>query len=406
MAQSHIHHYVGGLSKDTLLLTGVGLLADISTEMLSPILPLFLTQILKANGSIVGLVDGLAQAVRNIVDGFSGAVSDRFRTRRSIALLGFLLSSIAKPVMGVSPVWPGVLGGRLLDRLGAGIRSAPRDALVASSVPRTQRGGGFGAEGFGDNAGACVGPLLTVLLIYAFATDLRTIFYIAAVPALMACATMLLVHEKTAPRPRQQPRVDISPRQLPRSYWKYLLVIGLFSLGNSSDSFLILRVQEVGASLQASVFTYAGSNAIAALMSFPAGRLSDRWGRKAILLGSLAVFIVTYAGFGLTHDLLIDSALFVFYGLYQGMFRAGGKALAADLAPVHLRASGIGWYSTTVGSLQLVASLLAGLLWDNTGHASAFIFGAIFAGIGLVALIIAIPRRVRNQPEPDHAGTA
>lgn len=389
MARSWLRRYFGGLSRDTLLLTGAGLLADVSTEMLSPILPVFLTQVLHANGSIVGLVDGIAQATRNIIDGFSGALSDRFRMRKPIALFGFGLSALAKPLMGLSPVWQGVLAARLFDRLGAGIRAAPRDALVAASVGRGQRGRGFGAESFGDNAGAFLGPVVAVVLLYEFRVELRTIFYFALVPGLLAWLTLLLVQEKTAP-PAPRGRAKANVQQLPRRYWRYLIAVGVFGLGNSSDSFLILRIQELGASLPLSILIYAGFNLAAALMSYPAGWLSDRWSRKTVLLGAFAVFALAYAGFALTEDLLLAAAVFVFYGLYQGMFRTAGKALASDMIPDQLRASGIGWYSTTVGLLQLAASLIAGLLWDHLAHWAVFAFGAACAVAGVIALVLLV----------------
>ncbi len=379
------------LSKNTLLLAAAGLLADLSTEMLSPILPVFLTQTLKANGSIVGLVDGVAQAARHIIDGFSGALSDHFRRRRGIALAGFALSALAKPMMGISPVWQAFLGARLLDRCGAGIRSAPRDALVASSVASKNRGEGFGAETFGDNAGAFLGPVLAVTLLYGLQLEMKTLFFVAVAPAALACVTMLLVKEKAATSTKK--RVSVSLRQLPRAYWTYLLAVSLFGIGNSSNSFLILRTQELGASLPASILIYAGCNLMAAVVSYPSGFLADKWGRKSILLSSFVVFVISYGGFGLTADAAIAAALFILYGVHQGMFRAVGKALASDLVPEHLRASGVGWYSTTVGLSQLAASLIAGLLWDHIGHQSAFQYGAATAVLGIAAVAALIPWR-------------
>lgn len=361
-----------------------------STEMLSPILPVFLTQTLGANGSIVGLVDGVAQATRNMVDGFAGSLSDKLRTRKPIVLLGLSLAALAKPLMGISPVWQGVLGARLLDRFAAGIRSAPRDALVAASVDRAHRGGGFGLENFGDNAGAFLGPMLALLFLYALQVDIRTIFYLAAIPAVLAVITAVTLREKTAPpSPKRAPA---SLHGLPKRYWTYLLATALFGVGNSSDSFLILRTQDVGASLEISILIYAASNLVGALVSYPAGLLSDRFGRKSLLLAAFGVFAIVYGGFAITGDLLASALLFAFYGVYQGIFRAAGKALASDFVPEHLRASGVGWYSTTVGMLQLVASLVAGQLWDHWSHASVFAFGAASAVVGTVGLLVLVRR--------------
>ena len=390
MAKSAIRRYFAGLSGNTFLLAFASLFADISTEMLYPVLPVFLTQTLKASGSIVGLVDGFAQATQNIVQGFSGALSDKLQRRKFIALVGFLLAAAAKPLMGLSTVWQGVFGARLLDRFGTGTRSAPRDALIASSVDEKDRGKAFGLEGFGDNAGAFLGPLLAVFLLYALHVGIRVIFYLAIIPGLLAFFMVLLVKEHPAAVAAKS-KIDISLRQFPKDYWKYLLVTALFGLGNSSNAFLILRTQDIGASLKTTILIYAAFNLVAALISYPAGSLSDRWGRKNILLASFIIFLVAYLGFALTQNVHLIAALFVFYGLYQGIFRAVGKAFAADFVPEHLRASGIGWYSTTVGLLQLVASVVAGLLWDRIGHAAVFYYGATFAVVGSIGLLLLIP---------------
>lgn len=389
MAYSAIRRSFAGLSRNTVLLAFSSLFADISTEMLYPVLPVFLTQTLQASGSIVGLVDGFAQATQNIVQGFSGALSDKLQKRKPIALAGYLVAAVAKPLMGLSAVWQGVFAARLLDRLGAGIRSAPRDALIASSVNEKNRGRAFGLEGLGDNAGAFLGPLLAVFLFYAMHVGIRSVFYLAFIPGLLAFFMVLLVKEQEAAVAAKS-KIDISLRQFPTGYWRYLLATALFGLGNASNAFLILRMQDVGASLEATILTYAGFNLAAALISYPAGSLSDSWGRKNVLLASFVIFLVVYLGFAVTQDMLIAAALFVFYGLHQGIFRAVGKAFAADFVPEHLRASGIGWYSTTVGLLQLAASVVAGLLWDRVGHAAVFYYGAAFAVLGSIALLLLV----------------
>jgi MFS family permease len=366
--------------------------ADISTEMLYPVLPVFLTQTLKASGSIVGLVDGFAQAMQNIVQGFSGAVSDKLQKRKAIALAGYLMAAAAKPLMGLSTVWQGVFGARLLDRFGTGTRSAPRDALIASSVDEKDRGRAFGLEGVGDNAGAFLGPLLAVFLLYALHVGIRTVFYLAIIPGLLAFFMVLLVTERRS-AVTAKAKIDVSLGRFPKGYWKYLLVTALFGLGNSSNAFLILRTQDIGASLETTILIYAAFNLVAALISYPAGSLSDTWDRKNILLASFVIFLIAYLGFALTQNVLLVAALFVFYGLYQGIFRAVGKAFASDFVPEHLRASGVGWYSTTVGLLQLVASVVAGLLWDRIGHAAVFYYGAAFAVVGSIGLLLLIPAK-------------
>jgi MFS family permease len=358
--------------------------------MLYPVLPVFLTQTFRASGSIVGLVDGFAQATQNIVQGFSGALSDKLRRRKSVALVGYFLAALGKPLMGLSTVWQGVFGARLLDRLGTGIRSAPRDALIASSVDEQDRGRAFGLEGVGDNAGAFIGPLLAVFLLYSLGVGIRTIFYVAFVPGLLAFCVMLLVNERPISVAAKS-KINVGLRQFPANYWKYLAVTALFGLGNSTNAFLILRTQDIGASLETTILIYAAFNLVAALISYPAGALSDAWGRKNILLASFIIFLVTYLGFALTHNIIVIGTLFAFYGLFQGIFRAVGKTFASDFVPEHLRASGVGWYNSTVGLLQLVASIVGGLLWDQIGHTAVFYYGSVFAVVGSVALVLLMP---------------
>ena len=396
MARSAIQRYFAGLSRNTFLLAFASLFADISAEMLYPVMPVFLTQTLKATGSIVGLVDGFAQAAQNIVQVFSGALSDKLQRRKPIALAGYLVAAVAKPLMGLSTVWQGAFGARLLDRVGAGTRSAPRDALIASSVDEKDRGRAFGIEGFGDNAGAFLGPLIAVFLLYSLHIGIRSVFYLALIPGLLAFYMVLLVKESPA-AVTSKSKIDVSPLQFPNDYWRYLLVTALFGLGNSSNAFLILRTQDIGASLKTTILIYAAFNLVAALISYPAGYLSDTWGRKHVLLASFVIFVIVYLGFALTRNIFLVAALFVFYGLYQGIFRAVGKAFASDFVPDHLRASGVGWYNTTVGLLQLVASVVAGLLWDRIGHTAVFYYGALFAIVGSIGLCLLIPSKYERR---------
>jgi MFS family permease len=263
------------------------------------------------------------------------------------------------------------------------------------SVPPYDRGA-FGLEGGGDNAGAFLGPLLAVFLLYSLHVGIRNIFYLAMVPGLLAFVMVLLVNERRGAVSAKS-RVDIGLRDFPDGYWKYLLVTALFGLGNASNAFLILRTQDIGASLKTTIVIYAAYNLVAALISYPAGALSDKWGRRNVLLAAFVVFLSAYLGFALTRSIVLIAGLFVFYGLYQGIFRSVGKSFAADFVPQHLRASGIGWYSTTVGLMQLVASVVAGALWDRCGHTAVFYYGAVFALAGCIGLLLVIPCREQGR---------
>jgi MFS family permease len=379
-----------GLTRDTWLLSFASLCSDVSTEMLYPILPTFLTQTLHAGGAILGLVEGLAGGAQNVIQGVCGSLSDRLGRRKPIAIAGYALSAVAKPLIGLAAGWPVALGARMLDRLGAGSRSAPRDALVAASADEASRGRAFGLEGAGDNAGAFLGPLIALALLGYWAVPLRWIFYLAIVPGLIALLLVLLVRERPIDF-EAKARIDVGVDRMPRPYRRYLAATALFGLGNSSNAFLILQTQALGASLQATILIYAGYNLVAALVSYPAGAWSDRIGRRNLLLLAFVIFLATYLGFALVHDLALIGVLFVLYGAFQGIFRTAGKALASDLVPASLRAGGIGWYNATVGFAGILASIGGGLLWDRLGHQALFLLGAILATVGTAALLLLVP---------------
>ena len=395
MFKSFVEKYFSGLTKNSILLAFASLFSDISTEMLYPILPVYLTEYLKANGSIVGIIEGIAQATQNIIQGLSGWLSDKLQQRKPIALVGYLLSAVSKPFMGLANTWQLVLAARFSDRVGAGSRSAPRDALLAESVEPQHRGKAFGLEGIGDNLGAFLGPLITVLLFFSLQFDIHTIFYLAIIPGLLAFLMVMLVKEKKVSAAARS-KVNLHMSQFPKTYWRYLIVTCLFGIGNSSNAFLILDVREKGLSLHTTIFVYAFYNLVAALISYPAGSLSDKFGRKPLLLISFAVFLITYLGFAFSSDILLTGFLFIFYGLFQGIFRACGKSYSADFVPRHLRASGIGWYSTVVGLSGLVASVIAGGLWDRVSHTSVFVYGSVLSLVGIISLIALVPNNLKS----------
>ena len=396
MFKSIVEKYFSGLTKNSILLAFASLFSDISTEMLYPILPVYLTQYLKANGSIVGIIEGIAQAAQNMIQGFSGWLSDKLQQRKPIALVGYFLSAISKPFIGLANTWQMVLAARFSDRVGAGSRSAPRDALLADSVEPQHRGKAFGLEGIGDNLGAFLGPLITVLLFFSLQFDIHTIFYLAMIPGLLAFLMVLFVRERRFGVAAKS-KIDLHISQFPKTYWKYLLATCLFGIGNSSNAFLILEIREKGLSLHNTIFVYAFYNLVAALVSYPAGSLSDKFGRKPLLLISFVVFLITYLGFAFSSNIFLSGFLFIFYGLFQGIFRASGKSYAADFVPGRLRASGIGWYSTVVGLSGLIASIIAGGLWDNVSHTSVFVYGSILSFIGIIFLVILVPNNLKNE---------
>lgn len=381
--------YFSGLTKDTFLLTFASLFADISTEMLYPVLPIFLTQTLGASASVVGIVEGIATATQNIVQGFSGWLSDRMQKRKPIALIGYSLAAVSKPFMGIASIWQGVLLGRFSDRLGTGIRSAPRDGLIAASANEKSRGKAFGLEGIGDNLGAFLGPLLTACLLFLFFIPMRWIFYIAIIPGLLAVVLITFVRDRSV-KMQSKSKLDIHVQAFSSHYWKYIAVTALFGIGNASNAFLILRTKQIGIPFVITIIVYAFFNLIAAVSSFPAGSLSDRFGRKTLLLGAFGIFILTYLGFALSTNYLLLATCFILYGIFSGTYRAVGKALATDFVTPAFRASAVGWFSTTIGFSGLVASLIAGQLWILFSPSVAFFYGASMGIVGTIALFFLV----------------
>ena len=387
-----MRRYFAGLSPNTFLLAFASLFADTSTEMLYPILPVFLTETLGASGSVVGIVEGMAVAVQYIWQGVAGWLADKFQRPKPMALAGYIVAALSKPLIGLSSSWHGVLGARSLDRFATGTRSAPRDAMVAASANAEHRGKAFGLEGIGDNLGACLGPLIAIALVSGFGFHLRSIFFLAVIPGLLAAAMILFLREQST-RVSAKATLDMNVGRFPAAYWRYLAVTAVFGVGNSSNSFLILRTKDLGLSLTTTVLIYAFFNFVAAVASYPAGYLSDRLGRKRILLGAFAVFLVVYLGFSSVSNITLIAALFILYGVFEAAYRAVGKALATDFVPADLRASGVGWFSATVGLSGLIASLVGGQLWTHVGPASTFLFGAVMSGVGIIAASILISKK-------------
>ncbi|MDE2026568.1 MAG: MFS transporter [Patescibacteria group bacterium] len=377
-----------GLTTSTILLAFSSLFSDISTEMLYPVLPIFITQVLGAPASVIGIIEGIATGVQYTIQGFSGWFSDKFQNRKRVALIGYGLNVISKPLMGFAIVWEHVLGARFFDRLGAGTRSAPRDALIAGSVNEQNRGKAFGLEGIGDNLGAFIGPLIALLLLYGIHVHIRTIFYMAAIPAFLAFIMILFVKEHKIEKTKTV--IETHWNRFPKSYWKYILVTALFGIGNSSNAFLILRTKQIGIPLFTTFVIYAFFNLVAALSSYPAGFLSDKFGRKNVLLVSFLIFATTYSGFTVSTNFFVIGCLFVLYGVYSGVFRAAGKALASDFVSQELRASAIGWYSTTIGLTGFVASLVGGQLWTLINPQATFAYGVVSSILGTIALIFLV----------------
>lgn len=370
----------------------VSFLADFSSEMLYPITPIFLTTVLGASASSLGFIEGVAESLASLLKTYSGFWSDKIQKRKTFIWMGYLLAALAKPITGASQTWVQVLWARGLDRTGKGLRTAPRDALLAESVPVHLRGQAFGWHRMMDTLGAAVGPLLAVVFLN-YSTDVRLIYYLAFIPGILAVLVALSLKETQ----QQRPLVQLPNQKwnqfstLPKNFKYYLFCWMLFSLANSSDVFLLLRTQQMGLSLTQAILLYCFYNLTYALASPYLGGLSDKWGRKKVLLFGFLVFACVYGAFSFATALSHFWFLFGVYGLYMAATDGVGKAFAIDLVDDNLKATAVGFVGTVTGLSTLVASSLAGVLWDALGPAATFVYGmtgALAAAIALAFLAV------------------
>lgn len=402
-----------GLSPTVRALGWVSLCTDLSSEMVYPLTPGFLTRVLGAPAWAVGLIEGVAESTASLLKLFSGRLSDRSGRRKPLALAGYSLGAVSKPLIAVAGSWPHVLGARFLDRVGKGLRAAPRDALIAESCPPEQRGRAFGFHRGMDTTGAVLGPLVGWLFLHFFPNDLRSVYALALVPGAIGVLLMaLLVREKPAHKPAHKPAAQVlaKPSQ-PRFTWRglsgpyrrYLLIVGLFGLGNSSDAFLLLRAQDVGVAPQNALLLYAAFNMVEACLAMVAGRLSDRVGRRPLLASGYIVFALTYAGFALLDRMPSPGAavwlLFGLYGLYSTLTQGVQKALVADLVHPARRGEETGAFHMLLGLAALPASLLAGALYSQLSPSAPFVVGTATAlTAALLLMSTPSPQAIEARP--------
>lgn len=364
---------------------------DFASELIYPVLPLFLTITLGAPVAILGLIEGIAEGVAVGLRGVAGWLSDRAGARRRPWVVGgYALSALARPVLAAAPAWGYVLGGRLGDRLGKAARTAPRDALIRDSTRPALVGASFGYHRAMDTAGAVVGPLIAVLLL-AGGWSLRSVLWVAVVPGLLTLVFLARVRE--APK-REAMEVEIDRsdvRRLPRPFWLVLGVWTLFSLGNSSDVFLILRAHDLGLSATLVILAYALYNLVYSALAWPLGALSDRVGRTSVLAAGLAVFALVYLGFALAPGSWAVWPLFAVYGVYVAATEGVAKAWVADVVPSGAAGTAYGLFAAASGGALLVASVVAGLLWSRVSPQAPLLLGAVTAACALL-LILARPR--------------
>ncbi len=381
---------------------------DISSEMVINILPLFLSNVLGVQTSIIGLIEGVAEATASILKLFSGWLSDKLGSRKWLAVVGYALSTLSKPFFYIANTWGLVASVRWADRIGKGIRTAPRDALVADSTTKETRGIAFGFNRAMDKAGAMLGLLIAALVVWltqANTVDLsrntfQTIVLISLVPAVLAVISLALgARDVGITGQREAPKFSL--RSMGKPFTIFLVIVSIFTLGNSSDGFLVLRAQNLGVSVTGILVMLAVFNLVIAAIATPAGSLSDRIGRRRLIVGGWLLYALVYFGFALADNAWQIWLLYLAYGLYFGMAFGTANAMVADLVPENMRGTAYGTYHAVIGLLAFPSSFIAGILWEGVGSwagfgpSAPFFFGGAMALIAAVLMIFWMPKTVK-----------
>jgi len=396
-----------GLNPNIFWLGAVSFLTDVSSELIFTLLPLFLANVLQTGTVIIGLIEGVAESTASLLKIASGWFSDKLGNRKNLSFIGYALSTLAKPFMLIASTWGPVLAIRFADRFGKGIRSAPRDALVADSCDADERGKAFGFHRAMDTSGAALGLVAAALVIFLLqgnilalqADTYRWLVIWGTIPAFIALFFFIFIHEPPSQQvctvsPAGMPGIDAGAA-VPSSAFSgrfkiFLVIVFLFTLGNSSDAFLILRAQDLGNNVFYIVLMLIVFNAVYALVSIPAGMLSDRLGRKKIIVLGWSVYALVYLGFAYFNQGWMVWALWALYGVYYGLAEGVVRALVVDIVPGGRRGTAFGAYHGVVGITLLPASLIAGCLWQAVSPAAPFYFGAVMAVLAVIGLIVFI----------------
>lgn len=378
------------MHRNVIILGLVSLFTDVSSEMLYPLMPLYVTAVLGASPAILGVIEGVAESLASLLKLFSGRVADRFARRKPLAILGYGLSAAAKVFFIVATTWTGILWGRVSDRFGKGIRTAPRDALIADASSADSRGKAFGLHRAMDTAGAVLGIGLAYWLFTSYNGDYQIVFLVALAPAFFGVALLFLVKEEGRSAAQKAKELAFSWGSLAPQLKYFLVISFLFNLGNSSNQFLLVRAGTLGFSASEVILLYLLMNISYFLLAYPAGALSDRLGRRRLLVSGYLLYGLVYIGFAVAESSWPVLGLFVVYGLYIGLTEGVEKALLADMAVEGQKATVYGLHALLVGVALLPASILAGLLWELFGVAAPFYFGGCLGLLAAVALWVAL----------------
>ena len=386
-------------TRNIILLGLISCFADISSEMVYPLIPLYLTAAFGATPVLVGLIEGIAESIASLLKVFSGYISDRFQHKKAIAFSGYATGLLYKIALIFATSWNGILSARVIDRFGKGIRTAPRDVMVSESADQNNMGKSFGIHKMLDMAGSALGILLSFILLKKIGSNpesYKMIFAISILPIVIALLLFFFVHEKKEKRqPMQREYFWKNISQLDHNLKLYLVIAFLFTLGNSSNSFLLLRAYDIGFDSSTTILLYFVYNLTASLFAIPCGKLSDQIGRKHLLVGGYLTFSLVYFGFAFCTSKPLMILIFVVYGIYTAMTAGAERAFIAEIAPTKLKGTMLGLHSTLVGIALLPASVIAGFLWDKIGVFAPFMFGGILSLIA--ALLLATKMRSSNQ---------
>ncbi|HUO36962.1 MAG TPA: MFS transporter [Mycobacterium sp.] len=394
------------LTRNVRVLSLVSLLQDAASELLYPLLPIYLTAVLGAPPSVVGAVEGAAEGAAALTKVVSGPLGDRF-ARRPLIATGYGMAALGKLIVAAAGAWPGVLVGRVVDRLGKGLRGAPRDALLVDGIEPAQRGRVFGFHRTMDTFGAVIGPLLGLAGYELFHHQIGPVLYLAVIPAVLSVLLIAGVRERPRDTPHERPRdtpqaarplMLAGVRRLPGRYWGVVSFLVAFSVANFPDALLLLRLKEIGLSVVGVILAYVGYNAVYALASFPAGVLADRFGRPVVYGLGLVFFAIGYLGLGITTDVAMAWGLLVAYGLFTACYDGVGKAWISTLVGGPLQSSAQGLFQGLSGFAVLAAGLWAGYLWGADGRLPLLISGVVGAVFAVVLFGAAARRRQRTSP--------
>ena len=391
-----------GLSRPVWLLGWVSFFTDMASETVYPLLPLFLTQVLGAGAMSLGVIEGAAEAASSALKIVSGWLADRWRSQKKLVLLGYGIASAVRPLIGLATAWPQVLAIRFCDRLGKGIRGAPRDAMLADFAPANARGRVFGFHRAMDHAGAVTGPLLATAFLYFYPGNYRTLFFLTVIPGIVVILFILRVPERAGNAvgpgsdagqiPSQKSSTgDGALWNLGRRFYLAMGVILIFSLGNASDAFLLLRMSDLGVKAVWIPLLWSALHVVKVVSSLVGGALSDRFGRRGLIALGWLWYALVYAGFGHFDSPATVIAIFLSYGLYFGLTEGNEKAWVADMAPAHARGTAFGIYNAALGVGTLAASLIFGAIWTRISPHAAFLTGAALAIVASALLFMLFP---------------